>query len=197
MNNRSLIIAYLALAAVCLIWGTTYLALRIAVTHFPPFLFSGIRQVAAGLILLIFMLTLGKQKLPSRHAMLQQAFGGFLMMTLGNGLVAWAEMAIPSGIAAIICSLMPIWVIVINVSINRNEKPTLPIIAGVAMGLLGIILIFGDNLADLSNKQYLLGIFMTLVATFSWAGGSVWMKSQNVNTNPFMNAALQMLFGGL
>ncbi|MCI0751485.1 MAG: EamA family transporter [Flammeovirgaceae bacterium] len=197
MNNRSLIIAYLALAAVCLIWGTTYLALRIAVTHFPPFLFSGIRQVAAGLILLIFMLTLGKQKLPSRHAMLQQAFGGFLMMTLGNGFVAWGEMYIPSGIAAIICSLMPIWVILINLTVNKDERPTVPIIIGVALGMLGIIMIFGEHLSDFSNTQYLMGIAMTFLATISWASGSVWIKKRNLQSNPFMNAGLQMFFGGL
>ncbi len=191
------LLAYLALAAVCLIWGTTYLAIRIVVEDFPPFLFSGIRQIIAGVILLLFMFTVGKQKLPSRKILAQQALGGFLMMTLGNGLVAWAEVHIPSGIAAILCSLMPIWVIVINLSVNKNEKPTLPIMAGVIMGLLGIILIFGQNLSDLANTNYLIGIFMILLATLGWASGSVWIKKQNVDTNPFVNAGLQMLFGGV
>jgi len=191
------LLAYLALAAVCLIWGTTYLALRIAVTHFPPFLFSGIRQVAAGLILLVIMLTIGKQKIPTKEVMWQQAFGGFLMMTLGNGLVAWSEMHIPSSIAAIICSIMPIWVIVINLYASKEDKPNLPIIAGVILGLTGIVMIFGQNLSELGNSQYLLGIFMIILANISWAGGSVWMKQRNLNTNPFMMAALQMLFGGL
>lgn len=194
---RKDLLAYLALAAVCIIWGTTYLALRIAVSHFPPFLFSGIRQSIAGLILLIFMLTLGKQKLPSASILWQQAFAGFLMMTIGNGLVAWGEMYIPSGIAAILCSLMPIWVIIINISIDKGERPTLPIIAGTLLGLLGIVLIFGNNLSDLTNSQYLTGIGMTLIATAGWAGGSVWIKKQHINTNPFVNAGLQMFFGGL
>jgi drug/metabolite transporter (DMT)-like permease len=197
MNNKNLVLAYVALAAVCIIWGTTYLALRIAVTHFPPFLFSGIRQTIAGLILLIFMLTIGKQKFPSREVLLQQTIGGFLMMTVGNGLVAWAEMHISSGIASILCSLMPVWVIIINIAIDKNERPTLPIMIGVIMGLIGIILIFGNNLSDFSNKQYVTGIIMILLANVGWASGSIWIKKQNSNTNPFMNAGLQMLTGGL
>jgi drug/metabolite transporter (DMT)-like permease len=196
-DMRKDLLAYMALAAVCLIWGTTYLALRIAVTHFPPFLFSGIRQTTAGLILLAFMLTLGKQKLPSTSILWQQAIAGFLMMTIGNGLVAWAEMHIPSGIAAILCSLMPIWVILINVSIDKGEKPTLPILAGTVLGLLGIVLIFGNDLSELTNGNYLMGIGMTLLATAGWASGSVWIKKQHINTNPFVNAGLQMFFGGL
>src|SRR5690349_18911341 len=110
MSNRSNYIAYLALAAVCIIWGTTYLALRIAVTHFPPFLFTALRQTTAGIILLSLMFTLGKAAWPSKDLLVRQAIGGFFMLTLGNGLVAWAEMHIPSGVAAIICSLMPVLV---------------------------------------------------------------------------------------
>jgi drug/metabolite transporter (DMT)-like permease len=194
--NKNLL-AYAALAAVCIIWGTTYLALRIAVMHFPPFLFSGIRQTIAGLLLLGFMLIVGKQKLPSREVLIQQAIGGFLMMTIGNGLVAWAEMHIPSGIAAIICSLMPVWVTIINIAIDKNERPTLSIIIGVVMGLIGIVLIFGNDLSEFSNQQYVIGIVMTLLATLGWAIGSIWIKKRNLNTNPFMNASLQMLMGGL
>lgn len=196
MSNKNNLIAYLSLAAVCVIWGTTYLALRIAVMHFPPFLFSGIRQLVAGIILVAFMLTIGKQKFPTWAELKVQAFGGFLMLTLGNGLVAWAELQVSSGIAAIICSIMPIWVIVINVLIYKEEKPTLPIMSGIALGLLGIVLIFGDSLTELTSTQYLVSIVFIVIANISWAGGSVWMKTKHLNTNPFMNAGLQMIFGG-
>jgi drug/metabolite transporter (DMT)-like permease len=121
--NRPTYLPYIALAAVCLIWGTTYLALRIAVLHFPPFLFTIIRQTTAGLLLLTIMFTLAKAALPTRDHLWRQAIGGFFMISLGNGLVAWAEMHIPSGVAAIICSLMPVLVIIINVMIHREEKP--------------------------------------------------------------------------
>ena len=195
MNNRNYI-AYFALAAVCVIWGTTYLALRIAVLHFPPFLFTALRQTTAGLILLGFMFTLGKAKVPPKEHIFRQAIGGFFMLTLGNGLVAWAEMHIPSGVAAIICSLMPVMVILINLFSSKDEKPTLPIIVGVVLGLVGIIMIFGEHISEFTKTEYMIGIALTFAAVISWAGGSIWIKKKNTDTNPFMNAGLQMFFGG-
>jgi drug/metabolite transporter (DMT)-like permease len=197
MNNRNVYGAYIALAAVCLIWGTTYLALRIAVLHFPPFLFTVIRQVTAGALLLVFMVTIAKAALPSKKLLIHQAIGGFFLISMGNGLVAWAEMHIPSGVAAIICSLMPVVVIMINVAISRDEKPTVPIILGLVIGLLGIVLIFSEHIAQFSNTKYIIGIVITFAAVISWAGGSIWIKKRNVESNPFVNAGLQMFFGGL
>jgi drug/metabolite transporter (DMT)-like permease len=197
MGNRNIYFAYIALAAVCIIWGTTYLALRIAVLHFPPFLFTAIRQTTAGLLLITFMLTAGKAALPVKSHIIRQAIGGFFMISMGNGLVAWAEMHIPSGIAAIICSLMPVMVILINVMIDKNEKPNVPIILGLAIGLIGIIMIFSEHIAEFSNTQYIVGIVMTFAAVISWAGGSIWIKKRNGESNPFLNAGIQMLFGGL
>ncbi len=197
MGNRNLYVAYIALAAVCLVWGTTYLALRIAVQHFPPFLFTAIRQTVAGGLLLAFMFIAGKAKLPSREQLVQQAVGGFFMISMGNGLVAWAEMHIPSGIAAIICSLMPVVVILVNVMINKDERPTVPIILGLAIGMIGILLIFGQNIDQFSKREYTLGIVMTFAAVIAWASGSIWIKKKNLESNPFVNAGLQMFFGGL
>lgn len=195
--KRDLLIAYIALAAVCVIWGTTYLALRIAVLHFPPFLFTALRQITAGILLVGFLLTITKTAWPTKDQIFKQAVAGFFLITLGNGLVAWSEMTIPSGIAAIICSLMPMVVILINLSINKEEKPTAPIFIGVAIGLAGIVMIFGEHISEFSNIQYLIGILVTLVAVLSWAAGSIWIKKNNMNTNPFMNAGLQMFFGGV
>ena len=197
MNIRSNYIAYSALAAVCIIWGTTYLALRIAVMHFPPFLFTALRQTTAGLLLLGFMFTLGKAAWPSKDHLIRQSIGGFFMLTLGNGLVAWAEMHIPSGVAAIICSLMPVLVILINLFLSRDEKPTVPIMIGVALGLIGIVMIFSEHVAEFSKTEYIIGIALTFGAVVSWAGGSIWIKKKNTESNPFVNAGLQMFFGGL
>jgi drug/metabolite transporter (DMT)-like permease len=197
MSIRNNYIAYLALAAVCIIWGTTYLALRIAVVGFPPFLFTALRQTTAGLLLLGFLFTLGKAVIPSKDHIFRQAIGGFFMLSLGNGLVAWAEMHIPSGIAAIICSMMPVLVILINLVSSREERPTLPIVLGVILGLVGIIMIFGEHISEFSKTEYLIGIILTFVAVVSWAGGSIWIKKKNTDSNPFVNAGLQMLFGGI
>lgn len=194
---RKELLPYIALGAICLIWGTTFLVLRIAVLHFPPFLFVTIRQLLAGILLAGFMLASGKAVLPAKSDIVRQAIAGFFMISLGNGLVAWAEVLIPSGVAAILCSLMPVAVILINVSINKEERPTVPIIAGVLVGLLGIMMIFQEHLAEFSNLEYQVGIFLIIVAVISWAGGSVWLKKRGNDGNAFLNAGLQMFFGGI
>ncbi len=190
-------IAYLALAAVCVIWGTTYLVLRIGVTQFPPFLFSLLRFMCAGPILLIVMLTIGKQKWPDRKTLFNQAVSGVFMITLGISMVGWAEVYISSGVAAIICSMMPIWTILINVTVTKDEKPNWLIILGLATGLSGVLLIFGEYLSEFSNRNYQAGIAITFIANLCWAIGSIWIKKKNQNTNPFLGAGLQMTFGAI
>ena len=195
--KKDLLIPYIALGAICIIWGTTYLVLRIAVLHFPPFLFVTIRQLSAGILLVGFMLLTGKASWPDRNHIVRQAIAGFFMISMGNGLVAWAEVLIPSGVAAIICSLMPVMVILINLSVNKEEKPTVPIFAGVLLGLVGIIMIFYEHLVEFSKVEYQVGIFLIFIAVISWAGGSVWLKKRGAEGNAFLNAGMQMFFGGI
>ncbi len=197
INGDNKILPYLALAIVCIAWGTTYLALRIGVLEFPPFLFSAIRQITAGILLVGSLLLFGKIKLPDKSALVGQAIGGFFMITMGNGLVGWAEVYVPSGLTAIICSIVPIWVILINLVVAKDEKPTLPIVIGLVIGLSGIILIFSDNLGGFSVPGYAWGIAFITLANLGWAAGSIWMKRKNQSTNAFLNAGLQMFFGGI
>lgn len=196
-STKTPLIAYLALAAVCVIWGTTYLVLRIGVTQFPPFLFSLLRFMCAGPILLILVLTIGKQKWPDRKTLFNQAVSGVFMITLGISMVGWAEVYISSGVAAIICSMMPIWTILINVTVTKDEKPNWLIILGLATGLSGVLLIFGEHLSEFSNRNYQVGIAITFIANLCWALGSIWIKKKNQNTNPFLGAGLQMTFGAI
>ena len=195
--KKDLLIPYIALSAICLIWGTTYLVLRIAVLHFPPLLFVTIRQLIAGSLLVGFMLLSGKAAWPDRAHLLRQAVAGFFMISLGNGLVAWAEVVIPSGVAAILCSLMPMVVILINLGVNEDERPTVAIVIGVLLGLGGIMMIFGEHLVEFAKVEYQLGILVIFVAVLSWAGGSVWLKRRGNDGNAFLNAGLQMFFGGI
>lgn len=197
MKSQKNFIAYLALAAICIIWGTTYLALRIGVTQFPPFLFSMLRFLIAGPILIVFMMTIGKAKWPDRKTLFNQAVGGFFMTTLGISVVGWAEVYVSSGVAAIICSVMPIWTILINLIVSKDERPNWLIIFGLLIGLSGIVMIFGEHLTEFSDGRYQIGIIMTFVANLCWAIGSIWIKKKNQHSNPFLNAGLQMLFGGL
>jgi len=194
-KNRWL--AYAALGMVCIVWGTTFLAIRIGVTEFPAFLFGTIRQLIGGGILTAIMLTFGKVKWPDKQVIINQAIGGLFLITLGNGLIGYAEIYVSSGLAAIICSMMPIWVIFINLVSSQDERPTLPVILGMMMGLGGILLIFREHLAEFSDSTYTLGIFICFFSNFCWALGSVITKRRNTNSNPFLNAGLQMFFGGV
>lgn len=197
MKNEKNVLAYLALAAVCIIWGTTYLGLRIGVTQFPPFLFSIIRFLTAGPILILLVLLSGRAQWPGKKVLFNQAVSGLFMVTLGISIVGWAEMYISSGVAAIICSMMPIWTVLINVFVTKDEQPNWLIILGLVTGLTGIVLIFGEHLSEFSNSNYTAGIVLTFIANLSWAIGSIWIKKKNTNSNPFLNAGLQMLFGGI
>ena len=197
MDKNKNLLAYLALGAVCVIWGTTYLGLRIGVSQFPPFLFSIIRFLTAGPILITLMLTIGKATWSDKKTLFNQAVGGLFMVTLGISVVGWAEVYISSGVAAIICSMMPIWTVLINVFVTKDEKPNWLIVLGLITGLTGIVLIFGEHLTEFSNANYLTGIILTFAANLSWAIGSIWIKKKNSTSNPFLNAGLQMLFGGL
>ncbi len=187
----------MALAAVCIIWGTTYLALRIAVAHFPPLLFTALRQSLSGVIILAATYWFLKPGIPSKVQILHQSIAGFFMISIGNGFVAWAEMYIPSGIAAIICSLMPVMVILINIAVHREEKPNAMIAIGAGLGLLGIILIFSEHLGEFSKPEYVWGIVLTFLAVLGWAGASIWIKRKNTESNLYLNAGLQMFSGGI
>lgn len=122
---------------------------------------------------------------------------GFLMITLGNGLVSWAEVFVDSGVAAIICSVMPVLVILINLSVNRSELPNTLIVIGVLTGLAGIVLVFSEHLQNFTNSNYTVGIFLIFLAVVAWAIGSLIVRKTNQNSNLFQNAGIQMIFGGI
>ena len=171
--------------------------MRIGVRAFPPFLFAGLRQLSAGLLLSGYLLISRKSTFPTLGQLGRQALAGFLMITLGNGLVSWGEVYVPSGVAAIICSFMPVFVTLINLTINRAELPNGLIVLGVVTGLAGIVLVFNEHLAAFINPHYQLGIVFIFIASLAWAVGSVIIKKSNLNTDPFLNAGMQMIFGGM
>lgn len=194
---RSNWIAYAAVGVVCILWGTTFLGIRIGVHDIPPFLFAALRMVLAGAILTGSMLLFAKAKLPSKEVIFRQALAGFSLFTLGNGLIGLAEVHIPSGITAIICSMIPIWVTLINLGTSSEERPTLPVFIGLAIGLSGIVLMFSNNLGDFNNANFGWSLALIFIANMGWSFGSVWVKRKNQQENTFVVAGLQMFFGGV
>src|SRR5688500_11636772 len=106
--------AYLAYCYIAIIWGTTYLGIRIAVEHYPAFLMAGVRQVVSAFIMCGIAYAINRDVNMQRSNILQNAIIGLLMISIGNGIVSWAEIFVPSGVAALVCSTMPISVVCIN-----------------------------------------------------------------------------------
>lgn len=190
--------AYLALAAICIIWGTTYTAIKYAVRDFPPFLLVGIRQTAAGLLLLTWAVAVGKWRWPGGKYVGRQALTGLATITGGNGFITWGMQFVSSGIASIIGSLTPVIVVLINIFWQGAEKINGRIVAGVLLGFGGLALIFNDGWADFAQSEYRWGIAGCFASCVTWSLGTVMAKRYNSHdVSPLVNAALQILAGGL
>ncbi len=189
--------AYLALLFICVVWGTTYMAIRVGVLHYPPFLFAGVRQVVAGLVLILVGVLRERKTGLTRQAVVRQMIMGFLMLTIGNGGVTWGEKYIPSGIAALLCSLMPMFAVLFGLLSAGREKLNAGIVGGMILGFAGVGLIFRQNFGEMSDPRYLGGMAVTLLATASWAFGSTLNKKHGKASNPLFNSGMQLMFGGL
>lgn len=182
---------------VCIVWGTTYLCMRIGVETFPPLLFSAIRHGSAGLALLGFLLITGKFKKVSQRDLIRQMVPGVFMVALGNGIMGWCEQFIPSSLAALIVSVMPVYVVAINFVTGIDSRiPNRYILSGLLLGCVGVGLIFKDNVKDLANPDYVTGVLVAFVASLSWASGSVYSKFKPAQTSPLMSSAIQLTSGG-
>ena len=198
MRNGENTKAYLALAVVCTVWGTTYLGMRIGVQTFPPLLFSGIRHTSAALVLFLFLKGTGRFSAFSGAEVLRQVIPGILMVGLGNGLIGWSGRYVPSGLAALITSVMPLYVVGINFVSGIDRKMPHPLVLlGLSLGCGGVLLIFKDNLQDLGNPDYLAGILVVFLGGLSWALGSVFAKQRPTASNALSNATIQLGSGGL
>jgi drug/metabolite transporter (DMT)-like permease len=189
--------AYIALVFICIVWGTTYFAIRVGVAHYPAFLFAAIRQIAAGAILIPVALMANRQVDLSKQNILRQMLMGFLMLTFGNGGVTWAEQYVSSGVAALLCSMMPVFAVVFNLLSSKRDRFNAVIGFGMLLGVFGVGLIFRHNLADLAKPGYMAGIVCVVVATAAWALGSSLNKSYGKTVNPLFNSGLQLTFGGV
>jgi len=196
-NNQPKTKAYLAFAAVCFFWGTTYLAIRIGVKDFPPTLFVGIRQLVAGLLMCSYFIFIRKEAFPSWTELKKILIGGSFFILGSNMLMTWAEVHLTSGIAALIATFLPFYILAINFISGKQEPLTWSAYLGLAIGGLGMVFIFYDSLSDLFNAQYLGGMLMMFASCISWAFGSVYMKNTVIKTNSLFASGLQMLFLGL
>ena len=190
-------LAYLSWAAVCLIWGTTYLAIRVALESIPPTLLGGIRFVAAGLLLCLFVRLRGGRLPPPRDWPRQAALGA-LLLGIGNGCVVWSEIWIPSGIAAVGVAALPFWMAGTE-ALFRREGIAGHVLVGLAVGFSGIVLLIWPSLfaADVTAPRFGFGVLLVQIACLGWAVGSSLSKSTVSSTGTLAAAALQQLFAGV
>lgn len=185
----------LAFATVYLVWGSTYLAIRLAVESFPPFLMAGWRFLLAGLLL--FAIT--RKRHPGSLTGLQWRNAwvvGTLLLLGGNGLVCWAEIHVPSGIAALIIATAPLWFVLLDWLVFRGPRPTLLLTLGIVLGLVGVGALL--NPAAFRDKPvHTYGALALLLACLLWAGGSLWSKRIDLPKSPFVTTAMEMIGGGL
>jgi len=187
----------LHLAVVYLVWGSTYLAIRVAVREgsgFPPFYLGAARVLAAAVLLFAWVLLSRRRLLPRRSELAVLAGSGLLMWTGGNGLVTWAETRADSGLAALMVGSMPIWALLIESVLDRRV-PGPRLAASVLLGFGGVSLLFrpvivGGVGGDLPSMIALLG------APLSWALGSVWVARRTPGLGVLALVGWQHLFGG-
>ena len=178
----------LALASVYLVWGSTYLAIRVGLEGYPPFLMGSLRFLAASAVFYAFLRWRGHAP-PTRAQWKNAAIMGLFMMLLGNGLVNVAEQTVSSGLAAIAVASMPLWAALFGVL--RKQHPSRGEWLGLAIGFIGVIwLNAGSQL-----RGSLPGMLALILAPIAWAWGSVWSRGRDLPA-PFMSTAAQMLCGG-
>lgn len=190
--------AWIAFLAVCVIWGTTYLGIKVALETIPPFLMGGIRYVIAG-VLLSSILVIRGEKMPPPAEWGRLAFLGFLMITLGNGGVNWGEQYLASGITAVVIATSPFWMVAVDALFPGGEKLSMRKFIGLAVGFSGIVLLVWPDLTleGANGRQVLLGVLALQIACLGWSISSSYTKRNAVNRSVLSVAAVQMFFGGL
>ncbi|CAA7386280.1 putative inner membrane transporter YedA [Chryseobacterium fistulae] len=187
----------LAILTVAIVWGTTFLSIRIAVETMPGWFVAGIRQSLAAIIMLLILIYKKQFKWIGRKNLTYQMVISSLMLITANGMTTVAEEHVTSSLASLITSCSPILVFLGSVALGI-QKFSAKALVGVGLCFSGILIIFGDGLVDLKNPDYATGIFYLLIAIIGWAAGTIYTKKLNIKTdNIILNLFYQFAFAGI
>jgi drug/metabolite transporter (DMT)-like permease len=191
-------LAWIAWIAVCIIWGTTYLGIRISLETMPPMLMGGLRWVIAGGLLAAYMTARG-QRLPGRSGWKDALVLGFLMLVLGNGGVVLAERTVPSGLTAVVVASAPFWMAGVEAFYKDGERMTRRTAAGFVLGFLGIVVLIWPELwrGGEGGSGFVIGVIFLQIACLGWSIGSSYSKRHGRSDNILGATAAQMLAGGV
>jgi drug/metabolite transporter (DMT)-like permease len=184
-----------AFAAIYLIWGSTYLAIRFAIETLPPFLMASARFIIAGSLLYAWAWMRGAPR-PTRLHWREAAVIGGLMVLGGNGGVTWAEQRIPSGLTALLVATVPLWVVLLEGIRPGGARPSGRVAAGLGLGLAGVALLIGPGNLIGGQAVDLIGTAVVLLAALAWATGSLYSRQARLPAVPLQGVALEMLAGG-
>ncbi len=183
-----------AMLAIYLVWGSTYLAIRFAVETIPPFIMAGTRYLIPGLLLVVWRRLAGDPA-PTRRQWIAGIIVGLFLLLGGNGLVSWAEQRVDSGVAALIIGTSPIWMVVFDAVLSRIQ-PRWQVIVGLVTGFGGILLLIGPESLFGQHPRYdLLGIGILMLAALLWAIGSIYSRDANLPRSPLLGTGMEMLGG--
>ncbi|HEY8485568.1 MAG TPA: drug/metabolite exporter YedA [Longimicrobiales bacterium] len=192
--SRALVIA--AFAAVYLIWGSTYLAIRFGLETLPPFLLGAARFLVAGAILYGWARWRGAAR-PSRAEWGAAAWIGALLLLVGNGAVVWAEQRVASGVAALLVATVPFWMVVVEAVRPGGVRPNRRVKVGLVVGLFGLALLTGPGqLVGGGGGVDLVGAAVLLVGSLGWSIGSVYSRHARLPSSPLLATGMQMLVSG-
>lgn len=190
-NRAALILAF---AAIYLIWGSTYLGIRLAIDTLPPFLMAGARFAIAGMLIFTFLMVRGAAW-PTAVQWRDQAIVGIFLLLGGNGVVSWAELRTPSGITCLILGTSPLIVVIFDWMRPGGRRPTAGLLTGVLVGISGIVLLVGPGAIPAGSRPPAADIVALLLASVSWWIGSFYSKHSKVRTPLLLASSMQMLTG--
>lgn len=193
-SSQTLLII-LAFFSIYVIWGSTYLLNKIAVTELPPFMLASFRFITAGLLIFLLCKIMKINLKISKKQFLNTIIAGFLFLSFGNGVVVWALRYVDSGFAALEISAQPL-IVLILLRIIDNKKIKVMSMIGVGLGILGMYLLVNQKQV-LSGEDSLLGMAMIFVCLVSWAYGSIFVSKAELPLNYFVNTGYQMITGGI
>lgn len=186
--------ALIALAAVCFLWGTTWIASRQGVLHMPALQMAGMRQLLGGILYLSFFFYKGVAW-PTKKQILPLLVLALLNFIIANGLSTWGVRYISAGLGSIIGAIFPLWLVIIGFFKGEESMPIKSII-GMLLGFAGVCIIFYEHLHDFLQPDFRFGILLSLAATWGWAFGTIYTKKNAVHFNPYFGLGIQMTIGG-
>ncbi|HEX3533599.1 MAG TPA: EamA family transporter [Gemmatimonadaceae bacterium] len=191
--SRAQIIA--AFASIYTIWGSTYLAIRYAVETTPPFIMGGVRFVISGALLYIWARYRGAPTPTRLHWRNAIIAGGFLLLG-GNGAVVWAEQFVPSGLTALLVSILPFWLVIIEWARPPRKRPSVAVLLGLVLGFIGIIVLVGPGDVGGQGNVSPVGALVLILGSLSWAIGSFWSRDASLPESGLLTTGMEMLGGG-